>query len=101
MVLAGRPSMGKTALATNIAFNAARIYKERRNEAGEVEVADGAVVGFNLMGIRYRHELCRCWIETGRPVRDVLQDLSAANFDPELHRGLTVRGLEGDAGRQG
>ncbi len=46
LILAGRPSMGKTALATNIAFNAAKIYKERRNEAGEVEVADGAVVGF-------------------------------------------------------
>ena len=28
IILAGRPSMGKTALATNIAFNAARAYKE-------------------------------------------------------------------------
>ena len=47
---------------------------------------DEVVVGFNLMGIRYRHELCRRWIETGCPVREVLADLSAANFDPELHR---------------
>lgn len=28
LILAGRPSMGKTALATNIAFNAARAFKE-------------------------------------------------------------------------
>jgi len=39
VILAGRPSMGKTALATNIAFNAA--YTNRRTQ-GE----DGAVVGF-------------------------------------------------------
>ncbi|MDJ0950614.1 MAG: replicative DNA helicase [Alphaproteobacteria bacterium] len=46
VILAGRPSMGKTALATNIAFSAARAYRERRNDAGETEVEDGAVVGF-------------------------------------------------------
>jgi replicative DNA helicase len=28
IILAGRPSMGKTALATNIAFNAAKLYKK-------------------------------------------------------------------------
>jgi replicative DNA helicase len=39
LILAGRPSMGKTALATNIAYHAARAYQE---SAGK----DGAVVGF-------------------------------------------------------
>jgi len=39
VILAGRPSMGKTALATNIAFNAAYNY----NSSGGKE---GAVVGF-------------------------------------------------------
>ena len=35
LILAGRPSMGKTALATNIAFNAAKAYREahRRRRA--------------------------------------------------------------------
>ena len=46
LVLAGRPSMGKTALATNIAFHAAKSYRERRGESGETEIEDGAVVGF-------------------------------------------------------
>ncbi|MCW5731198.1 MAG: replicative DNA helicase [Alphaproteobacteria bacterium] len=39
LILAGRPSMGKTALATNIAFNAARAWHETKG-------ARGAIVGF-------------------------------------------------------
>jgi replicative DNA helicase len=46
LILAGRPSMGKTALATNIAFNAAKAYREERGDDGRVKVVDGAVVGF-------------------------------------------------------
>jgi replicative DNA helicase len=46
VVLAARPSMGKTALATNIAFNAAKAYREIVDEARNRHVADGAVVGF-------------------------------------------------------
>ena len=46
VILAGRPSMGKTALATNIAFNAASAYREERDEDGIARVVDGAVVGF-------------------------------------------------------
>lgn len=40
IILAGRPSMGKTALATNIAFNAAKARMNADNPE------DGAVVGF-------------------------------------------------------
>ncbi|MBF9032371.1 replicative DNA helicase [Rhodobacterales bacterium HKCCE3408] len=43
LILAGRPSMGKTSLATNIAFNVAKSYK-RGSEPGTA--ADGGVVGF-------------------------------------------------------
>jgi replicative DNA helicase len=46
IILAGRPSMGKTALVTNIAFNVAKAYRTETNASGEEEVADGAVVGF-------------------------------------------------------
>ena len=46
IILAARPSMGKTALATNIAFNAAYDYKFETNENGEKKILDGAVVGF-------------------------------------------------------
>ena len=45
VILAGRPSMGKTSLATNIAVNAARAYKAEKQPDGSVKAADGAVVG--------------------------------------------------------
>ncbi|WP_142848700.1 replicative DNA helicase [Telmatospirillum sp. J64-1] len=46
LILAGRPSMGKTALATNIAFNAAKRYREEVDALGNRKAADGAVVAF-------------------------------------------------------
>lgn len=46
VVLAARPGMGKTALATNIAFTAAQRYRAGVDEAGRASVEDGAVVGF-------------------------------------------------------
>ncbi len=45
IILAGRPSMGKTALATNIALNAARAYKAERQADGSIRAVNGAVVG--------------------------------------------------------
>ena len=46
IILAGRPSMGKTALATNIAFNAAKSYRGVRGPDGRMTAEDGAVIGF-------------------------------------------------------
>jgi len=46
IIVAGRPSMGKTALATNIAFNVAKNYKAEHHTDGTVEVKDGGIVGF-------------------------------------------------------
>jgi replicative DNA helicase len=45
IILAGRPSMGKTALATNIAFNAAKRIKWETDAMGRRKIVDGAVVG--------------------------------------------------------
>ncbi|MGR3423153.1 MAG: replicative DNA helicase [Sagittula sp.] len=46
LILAGRPSMGKTSLATNIAFNIAKAYKKGTRPDGSVGALDGGVVGF-------------------------------------------------------
>jgi len=46
LILAGRPSMGKTALATNIAFSAAHAYREEADSLGRKKPVDGAVVAF-------------------------------------------------------
>lgn len=47
LILAGRPGMGKTALATNMAFNAARFYVRDMN-AGEENTAGAPILFFSL-----------------------------------------------------
>ena len=46
IILAGRPSMGKTSLATNVAFNIAKAYRRGMKPNGEEGTLDGGVVGF-------------------------------------------------------
>jgi len=46
VILAARPSMGKTALATNIAYYAARNNRRVAGPNGQMTSAEGAVVGF-------------------------------------------------------
>ncbi|GGF87194.1 replicative DNA helicase [Azorhizobium oxalatiphilum] len=46
IVLAGRPAMGKTSLATNIAFNIAAAYRGEQRPDGSIEAVSGGVVGF-------------------------------------------------------
>jgi replicative DNA helicase len=46
LILAGRPSMGKTSLATNIAFNIAKAHKRGRMPDGMEGSVEGGVVGF-------------------------------------------------------
>ncbi len=45
-----------------------------------------AVVGFHLMGIRYRHEVCEKWILDKTHIEEVLSNLALANFDPEFYK---------------
>ncbi|MCJ8322690.1 MAG: replicative DNA helicase [Rhizobiales bacterium] len=46
IILAGRPSMGKTALATNIAFNIAKAYRQDVTPDGSLTASNGGVVAF-------------------------------------------------------
>ncbi len=48
LVLAGRPSMGKTALATNIAFNVARSYRYDITPEGRKTSSGGVVAFYSL-----------------------------------------------------
>jgi 3-phenylpropionate/trans-cinnamate dioxygenase ferredoxin reductase component len=57
--------------------HAIRINYDRNTES---------VVGFNLMGVRYRHEVCERWIRDKTDIKDVLQHLGLANFDPEFYK---------------
>ena len=46
IVLAGRPGMGKTALATNIAYNIARAHHAEVQPDGTMKSVNGGIVGF-------------------------------------------------------
>jgi replicative DNA helicase len=45
IIVAGRPAMGKSALATNIAYHVAKHYRAEHQPDGSVRVLDGGVVG--------------------------------------------------------
>jgi replicative DNA helicase len=46
IIIAGRPGMGKTSLATNVAFNIAHAYEPAQQADGSFKAANGGVVGF-------------------------------------------------------
>ncbi|MGQ0566086.1 MAG: replicative DNA helicase [Gemmobacter sp.] len=46
LILAGRPSMGKTSLATNIAFNISKAHRRGQLPDGSTGTVQGGVVGF-------------------------------------------------------
>jgi len=66
------------------------LYWEHRDGNKSVRINyqenDGAVTGFNLMGVRYRHEVCEKWIKERANIESVLTNLSLANFDPEFYK---------------
>jgi NAD(P)H-nitrite reductase large subunit len=55
-------------------------------KAIRIVYTDEGVIGFNLMGIRYRQEVCLKWIREKRSIEEVLENLSEANFDPEFFK---------------
>jgi NAD(P)H-nitrite reductase large subunit len=68
--------------------NHSSIYWEHASSKKSIRLnynnTTGAIAGFNLMGIRYRHEVCEKWLQNKTPVEEVLQNLGLANFDPEF-----------------
>ena len=46
VVIAGRPGMGKTSLATNIAYNVASSYRSETQADGTEKTIEGGIVGF-------------------------------------------------------
>ncbi len=45
-----------------------------------------ALVGVNVLGVRYRADVCQAWIKAATPLPEVVAHLPRANFDPEFHR---------------
>jgi replicative DNA helicase len=83
IVLAGRPSMGKTALATNVAFNAAKKYKPLHTSDGRKTAEDGAVVGFFSLEMSAEQLATRILAEASGTSSDRIRrgEVSREDFD--------------------
>ena len=57
-----------------------------RRHAFRLVMDQGAVIGVNALGIRFRHRTCERWIAEQRPAAYVLEHLQEAVFDPEFQR---------------
>ncbi len=64
------------------------LYWEHQSGAHAARIVhvDGAVIGFNTMGVRWRHALAERWIAERRPLVYVLDHLADLHFDPEFFR---------------
>src|SRR6185369_11316389 len=83
--LTGLASMGKTALATNIAFNAAKAYREDIVD-GAQKVVDGAVVGFFSLEMSSEQLATRMLAEQAEVPSEKIRkgELISADFDRVL-----------------
>ncbi|HPF22462.1 MAG: replicative DNA helicase [Hyphomonas sp.] len=83
IILAGRPSMGKTSLATNIAYNAASAYRAEMQEDGSRKTVDGAIVGFFSLEMSSEQLATRIVAErTGITTHRIRQgDLEKSDFE--------------------
>ena len=44
------------------------------------------LLGINLLGIRYRHDVCDLWLREKRDLKYAVEHLNAVNFDPEFFK---------------
>jgi replicative DNA helicase len=82
LILAGRPSMGKTSLATNIAFNIAKTYKHGTRTDGSEGAVDGGVVGFYSLEMSAEQLAARILSEASEVPSEQIRrgDLTEAEF---------------------
>jgi replicative DNA helicase len=116
IIVAGRPGMGKTALATNIAYNVARAWRGEVRADGHIETANGGIVGFFSLEMSAEQLATRIIAEqTGIPsstirrggihehdfekIKDVAVELQHLPFFIDETGGLTVAQLAARARR--
>jgi replicative DNA helicase len=92
VILAARPSMGKTALATNIAFNAAKMYRPTKTPDGRTIAEDGALVGFFSLEMSAEQLATRILAEESGVASDRIRrgDVSHDDFDRFVQASTTL-----------
>jgi len=83
IVLAGRPGMGKTSLATNIAFNIAAAYEPDQQADGAFKAKNGGVIGFFSLEMSSEQLATRIISEQAEVPSSKIRrgDLTEADFD--------------------
>ncbi len=117
IILAGRPGMGKTALATNVAYNVAKAFTQGEVRAdGHRETVNGGIVGFFSLEMSAEQLATRIIAEqTGIPsnkirrgvigeadfekIKDVSIELQSLHFYVDETGGLSIGQLAARARR--
>src|SRR6266481_5961496 len=116
IIVAGRPGMGKSSLATNIAYNVARAWRGETRPDGHMQTVDGGIVGFFSLEmsaeqlatriISERTEIPSSTIRRGgitendfEKIRDYSIELQALPFYVDETGGLSISQLTARARR--
>jgi replicative DNA helicase len=116
IIVAGRPGMGKTALATNIAYNVAKAWQGEVRPDGHITTVNGGIVGFFSLEMSAEQLATRIIAErTGIPsstirrggiseqdfevIRDVSLELQNMKFFVDETGGLSIAQLVARARR--
>jgi replicative DNA helicase len=116
IIVAGRPGMGKTALATNIAYNIAKAWQGEVRPDGHITTVNGGIVGFFSLEMSAEQLATRILAErTGIPsstirrggiteqdfevIREVTLELQAIKFFVDETGGISIAQLAARARR--
>jgi len=116
IIVAGRPGMAKTSLATNIGYNIARVYQGELQPDGQMKTINGGIVGFFSLEMSAEQLATRIIAErTGIPsstirrggitendfekIRDCAIELQHLPFYVDESGGLTIAQLAARARR--
>ena len=96
LILAGRPGMGKTALATNIAYNVARAWHGEVRPDGHTTTANGGIVGFFSLEMSAEQLATRIIAEqTGIPSHQIRRGgISEAEFERIKDHSIELQNLQ-------
>ncbi|MBN9048025.1 MAG: replicative DNA helicase [Rhizobiales bacterium] len=95
IVLAGRPGMGKTSLATNIAYNVAKAWQGEVQADGHTTTVNGGVVGFFSLEMSAEQLATRIIAEqTGIPSSQIRRGgITEAEFETLKDHSIELQGL--------
>ena len=95
VILAGRPGMGKTALATNIGYNVAKAWRGEVKPDGHTLTVNGGIVGFFSLEMSAEQLATRIIAEqTGIPSNQIRRGgISEADFETIKDHSIELQSL--------